>query len=80
MESDPQPPRESTLKISKEEGLEKINNKQVPVAITGKVTGSKAVSAADFSFLMQAHAKHGGKNKSNNFKEAKKANIRRNEK
>ena len=29
---------------------------------------------------MQKSAKHGGKNKSNNFKEAKKANIRRNEK
>ena len=46
----------------------------------GKVTGSNAVSSADFAFLMQQHAKHGGKNKSNNFKESKKANIRRNEK
>ena len=46
----------------------------------GKVTGSKAVSAVDFAFLMQQHKKHGGANKSTNFKEAKKANIRRNEK
>ena len=36
----------------------------------------------EFSFaqLMQAHKKHKGQNKSHNFKEAKKANIRRNEK
>ena len=46
----------------------------------GKVTGSAAVSNVDFAFLMQQHKKHGGSNKSNNHKEAKKANIRRNEK
>ena len=53
MESDAQPPRESALKISKEEGIEKINNKSVPIMIAGKVSGSNAVSAVDFAFLMQ---------------------------
>ena len=44
------------------------------------MTGSSAVSATDFAFLMQKSAKHGKGSKSNNYKEAKKANIRRNEK
>jgi hypothetical protein len=46
----------------------------------GKVSGSAAVSATDFAFLMAKASKHGAGSKSNNFKEAKKANIRRNEK
>ena len=46
----------------------------------GKVSGGAAVSATDFAFLMQMNKKHKGGNKSHNHKEAKKANIRRNEK
>ena len=68
------------MKIKQQEGLDKIDNKSVPVMTSGKVSGSAAVSGADFAFLMQQHKKHGGKNKSANFKEAKKANQRRNEK
>ena len=44
------------------------------------MSGSSAVSASDFAFLMQSNKKHKGGSKSTNFKEAKKANIRRNEK
>ena len=52
----------------------------IKLATCGAVSGSSAVSAADFAFLMQANKKHKGMNKSHNHKEAKKANIRRHEK
>lgn len=78
----------------KEEGIEINTNKSQPTHFTvddavqqivqteGKVTGSssQAKASADFAFLMQAHKKHGKGSKSNNYKESKKANIRRNEK
>ena len=72
-------------KISKEEGIQKkIDNHSVPMVgdanFLGKASGSSVVSAADFAKLMMMNKKHGGQNKSNNFKEAEKANIRRNEK
>ena len=71
-------------KISEEEGIQKIDNHSVPVVentnFLGKASGSSVVSAADFAKLMMMNKKHGGQNKSKNFKEAKKANIRRNEK
>ena len=67
-------------KIAKAEGLEQNNNRQQPVMTEGKVSGSAKISAADFAFLMQKANKHGKGSKSNNYKEAKKANIRRNEK
>eukprot|EP00355_Strombidium_rassoulzadegani_P008263 CAMPEP_0168618310 /NCGR_PEP_ID=MMETSP0449_2-20121227/6006_1 /TAXON_ID=1082188 /ORGANISM="Strombidium rassoulzadegani, Strain ras09" /LENGTH=119 /DNA_ID=CAMNT_0008659181 /DNA_START=101 /DNA_END=460 /DNA_ORIENTATION=+ len=63
-----------------EEPIEKINNRSQPVMTVGKVSGSAAIGAIDFASLMAAHKKHGGANKSHNYKEAKKANIRRNEK
>ena len=72
-------------KIPAEEGLEKNNNHSVPVVentskFVGASSGSSVVSAADFAKLMMMNKKHGGQNKSHNFKESKKANIRRNEK
>lgn len=61
--------------------IQKIDNRSVPVMTEGKITGGNAMTMAQqFAFLMQKNAKHGGGNKSHNFKEAKKANIRRNEK
>ena len=67
-------------KIKEEEGLEENKNHSDNVYTTGAVSGSAAVSATDFAFLMQANKKHKGGSKSTNYKEAKKANIRRNEK
>ena len=71
-------------KNSNDDGIEKINNHSVPVVentnFLGKASGSSVVSAADFAKLMLMNKKHGGQNKSKNHKEAKKANIRRNEK
>ena len=52
--------------------IAKNNNRNVPVYTEGKVTGSKTMSMAqNFAFLMANHNKHGGGNKSHNFKEAK---------
>ena len=68
-----------TKRIAKNEGIQQNTNRQ-PINTEGKVTGSSAVSATDFAFLMQKSNKHGKGSKSTNFKEAKKANIRRNEK
>ena len=66
------------------EEIEKIDNHSQPVVgnqnFLGKASGSSVVSAADFAKLMLMNKKHGGQNKSKNHKEAKKANIRRNEK
>ena len=79
MESEPQRPH--VMKQDKDEDpIERIDNHSVPVMTSGMVSGSAAVAKIDFAGLMAAHKKHGGKNKSNNYKEAKKANIRRNEK
>ena len=60
--------------------ISKNNNHSVPVMTEGSVSGSSAFSAVDFAALMQSNKKHKGMNKSHNHKEAKKANIRRNEK
>ena len=60
--------------------IPKNDNHSVPVMTVGAVSGSSGVSATDFAMLMQANKKHKGMNKSHNHKEAKKANIRRNEK
>ena len=55
-------------------------NENRNVHVVGAVSGSAAVSAFDFAFMMQMKKKHKGQNKSHNHLEAKKANIRRNEK
>ncbi len=55
-------------------------NRSQPVHVVGAVSGSAAVSAVDFAFMMQMNKKHKGQNKSHNHLESKKANIRRNEK
>ena len=64
--------------VAKNEGLEINNNKQ-PVYTEGRVTGSNAAIKANMAKLMRL-TQHGAGKKSNNYKEAKKANIRRNEK
>ena len=76
MESQPDRP----VKLDKDEDIERIDNKSKPVNTMGKVSGSAKVGNIDFAAMMRASQKHGGQNKSHNFKEAKKANIRRNEK
>ena len=67
-------------RINDEPNIPKNENKNVPVYTEGAVSGSAAISATDFAMLMQMNKKHKGQNKSHNHKEAKKANIRRNEK
>ena len=56
-----------------------IKQNKGPANFTGKVSGSAAVGKVDFAMLM-ANAKHGGANKARNHKDARKINIRRNEK
>lgn len=65
--------------VAKNEGLEQNTNK-APVYTEGRVTGSNAAIKANMAKLMRLANQGAGKGKSNNYKEAKKANIRRNEK
>ena len=64
-------------KVNYDDNIPTNDNKNQHV---GKVSGGSDNVEFTFAQLMTAHKKHGGQNKSNNFKEAKKANIRRNEK
>merc|ERR1712066_485109 len=58
--------------LHSEEEIEQINNHAAPVA------SQSVVAPADFAFLMRRSGQR--KNKSANFKEAKKADMRRNQK
>ena len=64
--------------VAAHEGIEMNTNKQ-PVYTEGRVTGSNDAIKASMAKLMRA-AQHGAASKSKNYKEAKKANIRRHEK
>ena len=77
---DPNPDDNRPMKLDADEKAMQIDNKSKPVDIMGKVSGSAKVGNIDFAAMMRASKKHGGQNKSNNFKEAKKANLRRNDK
>ena len=63
---------------AKSEGIHVNTNKQ-PVITEGKVSGSNANINAMYAKMMAAR-QHGAGKKSNNFKEMKKADIRRKEK
>ena len=64
--------------VAAHEGIDMNTNRQ-PVYTEGRVTGSNAAIKASMAKLMKA-SQHGAASKSKNYKEARKANIRRNEK